>query len=92
MLKSRLPADPHGPALWNFLSSLEISDLLNLRTLHGGGGGFSTATVDDFYVEGIHMTCRPGGPGLPIAELSLDVSPRANFTENPFDSDPEPED
>jgi hypothetical protein len=90
VFKSRRPTDPHGPALWSFLSSVEISDLLNIRTLHGGGGGFSTATVDDFYVEGIHMTARPGSPDLPIVELSLDVSPRANFTENPFDSDPDP--
>jgi hypothetical protein len=89
VFKSRLPTDPHGPALWSFLSSVEISDLLNIRTLHGGGGGFSTATVDDFYVEGIHMSCRPGAPDLPIVELSLDVSPRANYTDNVFTDDPE---
>jgi hypothetical protein len=84
VFKSRRPTDPHGPALWNFLCSVEISDLLTLKTQHPGGGGFNT----DFYVEGLHYTCHPGSPSVPIVELALDVSPRANYTDNVFTTDP----
>lgn len=86
VFKSRHPTDPHAAALWNHLCRCDISDLLTLKTEHPGGGGFD----DDYYVEGIHYTCRPGGP-VPIVELSLDVSPRAAYTSNPFDADPNPE-
>jgi hypothetical protein len=86
VFKSRRPDAPNGEALWNHMVKCEISDLLTLKTEHPGGGGFDT----DFYVEGIHYTGRPGSPGLPIVELALDVSPRAHYTSNPFDEDPDP--
>ena len=69
--------------MWNHLCKCEISDLLTLKTTHPGGGGFS----QDFYVEGLHYTGRPGTPTVPIVELSLDVSPRAHYTTNPFPGD-----
>lgn len=84
--KTRRPTDPQAPALWNFLASVEISDLLTLKTQHPGGGGFNT----DFYVEGLHYTVRPGPPEHASVELSLDVSPQAAYTSNPFDTDPDP--
>ena len=84
VFKSRSPADPWAGALWNHLCKCEISDLLTLKTTHPGGGGFS----QDFYVEGLHYTGRPGTPTVPIVELSLDVSPRAHYTTNPFPGDP----
>ena len=83
VFKSRSPADPWAGALWNHLCKCEISDLLTLKTTHPGGGGFS----QDFYVEGLHYTGRPGTPTVPIVELSLDVSPRAHYTTNPFPGD-----
>lgn len=86
VFKSRRPGDRLGPALWAHLCNAEISDLLMLRTAHPGGGGF----FQEFYVEGLHYTGRPGAPGVPIIELTLDVSPRAHYTSNPFDSDPDP--
>jgi hypothetical protein len=86
VFKSRRPSDPHAAALWNFLVSVEISDLLTLQTQHPGGGGFNT----DFYVEGLHYSAHPGPPEFAIVELALDVSPRANYTDNPFSPDPDP--
>src|SRR4029077_7005492 len=86
VFKARLPTDTLAAALWGFMCNVEISDLLTLQTAHPGGGGFDT----DFYVEGLHYTARPGTPDYPILELALDVSPRANYTTNPFDSDPNP--
>ena len=46
---------------------------------------------DQFYVEGLHYTCRPGPPDFPIVELVPGrVSPRAHYTTNPFDEDEDP--
>jgi hypothetical protein len=69
------------------MCNVEISDLLRLRTSHPGSGGFD----HDLFVEGIHYTGRPGNPGIPqIVELTLDLSPRANWTSNSFDADEDP--
>jgi hypothetical protein len=88
VFKSRRPDDAHGAALWQHMCNCEISDLLTLKTEHPGGGGF---TSQEFYVEGIHYTGRPGGGDVPnIVELSLDVSPRAHWSSNPFDADEDP--
>jgi hypothetical protein len=90
VFKARHPTAPNADRLWDHMCRCEISDLLTLKTAHHGGGGFN----EDFYVEGIHYTGDPGGPGAPqqppIIHLELDVSPRANYTTNPFDSDPDP--
>jgi hypothetical protein len=71
---------------WEFLCNAEISDLLTVKTDHPGAGGFNA----DFYVEGLHYVVTPGPPEHAIVELSLDVSPRAHWTSNPFDTDPDP--
>jgi hypothetical protein len=84
VFKSRSPTDPMAADLWTHICRCEISDLLTLKTTHPGGGGFN----QDFYVEGLHYTGRPGTPTVPIVELSLDVSPRAHYTTNPFPGDP----
>jgi hypothetical protein len=83
VFKSRRPSHALGPSLWNHICKCEISDLLTLKSQHPGGGGFN----QDFYVEGLHFTGRPGPPDYPIVTLELDVSPRANYTYNPFDAD-----
>lgn len=35
-------------------------------------------------LEGVHENCRPLNPEMDDVELTLDLSPRAYFTENPF--------
>jgi hypothetical protein len=77
VFKSRRPGADHGSPLWQFLNNVEISDLLTVKTAHGGGGGF----LREFFVEGIHYTCRPGAPNVPVVELSLDVSPREHWSD-----------
>jgi hypothetical protein len=88
VFKTRRPGADHGSPLWAFLSNVEISDLLTVKSAHGGGGGFFA----EFYVEGIHYTARPGPPDVTVVELSLDVSPRAHWDpdNNPWDTDPYP--
>lgn len=77
------PRHPLAPAVWRFLTQVELSDLISLDTLglHPGGGGFD----EDFFVEGIHYTCDPAPPPK-YYELvcTLDVSPRSLFDYNPF--------
>jgi hypothetical protein len=85
--KTRRPGDVLGSHLWQFMCNVDISDLLTVKTQHPGGGGFDA----EFYVEGIHYTGQPGNPDIPIiVELSLDVSPQANWTTNPFPEDGPP--
>src|SRR5262245_47004167 len=75
----RQDGSPNANATWTLLTSIDVSDIVHLKTTHGGGGGFNT----DFYVEGIHYQARPG-PGVPYIELTLDVSPQAAYASNPF--------
>lgn len=81
----------NGPALWEFLCKVEISDIVALHTVHPGGGGFD----EDFFVEGLHYTCSPGQTDpdtgeqqMPQLEVTVDVSPRAYYDTNPFGDEP----
>jgi hypothetical protein len=86
VFKTRDPANTHADPLWEHLCNCEISDLLTLKTAHPGGGGFDT----DFYVEGLHYTVTPGPPEYAAVELTLDVSPAAHYSTDPFTGDPDP--
>lgn len=80
-IKPKRPDSVSGPATWHMLCNVDVSDVVHLKTTHGGGGGFD----HDFYIEGIHYEARPGGPnGVPYVELVLDVSPAGYYDENPF--------
>lgn len=79
-IKSRDHTSVFGPATWQLLTEIDISDVVHLTTTHNGGGGFD----QDFYVEGLHYTARKGG-GVPYVELTLDLSPRGYYDANPFE-------
>ncbi len=70
-----------------FLTGVEIGDLLTVYTSDPGGGGFSKGTgsplvsfPSQFFVEGIHNQVTPGLGVLKNWVMTLDVSPRAWFT------------
>lgn len=84
---SRLEDDPYADRIWRVLVGVELSDLISLTTTHPGGGGFD---ADEFYVEGIHYQVEPMNGETLFVRLELDVSPRANYTTNPFDTDVDP--
>ena len=67
---------------WNLLSRIDIADRVEVTIDSPGGGGFTGQT---FFVEGIHETSRPLNPDYDDVELTLDLSPRAYFTESPWD-------
>lgn len=79
--KSLAPEDPRAPALWDLICGVEISDTLAVTTTHPGGGGFSAAP---YFVEGVHYEVRPATGRYHDVTLTLDLSPAANYTSNPF--------
>jgi hypothetical protein len=90
-LRSIHPDDSRGPATWRLLCGVEISDEIRLKTSHPGGG----FEDDKFYVEGISYDVNPlTGPwrgsdeemhaGYADVTLTLDVSPRSRYSEDPF--------
>ena len=73
----------NATALWDLLGGIEIGDVVTAVTTHAGGGGFG----EDYFVEGIQYDAdTAGGATFTNVTLSLDVSPAAYFTENPFGS------
>ena len=88
VFKSRRPGNTNGSALWKHLCRAEISDLLTLQTEHPGGGGF---LEDQFYVEGLHYTVRPGPPDVPDRRAVAGRVAAGRITRrNPFDEDDDP--
>ena len=75
------PADPRAPAVWALLSDIDISDEVTVTVTSPGGGGLN---AEAYYVEGIHETVQPLTPTYDDVTLSLDLSPAAYFTSNPF--------
>lgn len=80
------PDHPNAVDHWNFLCNVEIGDLIEITTTHPGGGGFSNEL---YFVEGISYSISPGGlyAGviLPQILLTLDLSPQAYFTTEPWE-------
>jgi hypothetical protein len=78
---SQDPAGRHGESTWRFLSRVDISDVVRLKTFHPwGSGGFD----DDFYVEGVHYTARKGPGRFLIVECRVDLSPAGYYDFNPW--------
>jgi len=79
------PGTPGATETWNLLSRIDIADSVQVTVDSPGGGGFTGQT---FFVEGIHETSRPLNPTYDDVELTLDLSPRAYFTQNPWPDTP----
>ncbi len=75
---ARDPRDPFAQAQWDFLTRVELSDLVHLETTHPGGGGFD----EDYFVDGIHMVAAPAPPPK-FYELTctLDLTPRSLYAD-----------
>lgn len=74
------PGGSAGNAFWNFVTGVEIGDVITVYLTDPGGGGFSRAedgfATDQFFVEGIHYDVQIGNATYPQLTLSLDVSSR----------------
>ena len=75
------PADTWGAREWALMCGVDISDRIDLRTTHMGGGGFD----EMFYVEGLHYSAKPLSDQFVDVELTLDVSPASYYDFNPFE-------
>lgn len=88
-IKSLAPDDARAAKTWLLMSKVDISDVVHLKVTFPGGGGFD----EDFYVEGVTESSRPGGPFTPIGdeyaidEVTLDLSPTAYYNEDTFPDD-----
>lgn len=80
-VKSQDPDSVYGPATWELLTRVDISDVVYLYTTHVGGGGF---TGHRFYVESVAYRIVPHTAEHPYVEMSLDVSPAGHYDYSPF--------
>lgn len=75
---------------WAFLTGVEIGDIVTVFTSDPGGGGFGKETdgmaLSQFFIEGIHYQVAPNTQQIPDITMTLDVSPRAWFTIDPWAS------
>lgn len=79
--RSMSPTDPRAAHNWELLSKVDIADIVTVTVQSPGGGGFS---AEEFYVEGIHEQVNPLNSNYDDVTLSLDLSPKAYYTTNPF--------
>jgi hypothetical protein len=63
--------------LWNFILNVELGDVIELNTVHPGGGGINAV---QYFVEGISNDVAP-----PLKwKQAIDLSPRARFSGGPY--------
>ena len=74
-------SDPGAGRTWRLLSEVDIADAVLVTIASPGGGGFA---AEPYFVEGIHEVARPATPQFDDVTLTLDVSPQALYTSNPF--------
>lgn len=79
--RSMRPGPAAAADTWALLSELDINDRVTVTIGSPGGGGFA---AKPFFVEGVHETYRPAGPGLDDVTLNLDLSPADYYLDNPF--------
>ena len=70
------PADPRAAANWEFISKVDISDVIDVTLTNPGGGGF---IAEEGFVEGITEEARPLAGAYAMVTISLDVSPKSYF-------------
>jgi hypothetical protein len=83
--RSMRPGQAGASENWRLLSKIDIGDTIEITVASPGGGGFN---AEPYFVEGIHETSLPANPDYDDVTVTLDVSPRAYFTDNPFPVEP----
>ncbi len=78
--KSIGETDARAAKVWQLLTKIDISDIVELTTSHPGGGGFAAAP---FFVEGLSYEITPLNGDYAMVELNADVSP-VGYYNTPF--------
>lgn len=76
--RSLRPDDSRASPLWDLLTRIDISDVVDITESSPGGGGFS---LEPFFVEGIHEEARPLNGSYADVTMTLDLSPQAYFSD-----------
>jgi hypothetical protein len=79
--RSMQPGQPGAGANWAMINRVDIADTVEVTVDSPGGGGFN---LEPFFVEGLHEQVRPLNDDYDDVTLTLDLSPRAYFTSNPW--------
>lgn len=79
--RSVRPGAAGSSITWRLLTEIDISDQIDLTVGSPGGGGLS---AEPYFVEGVHETVQPLNPDYDDVTVTLDLSPQAYFTSNPF--------
>jgi hypothetical protein len=66
--------------LWNFILGVELNHIVEVNTVHPGGGGLVAV---DYFVEGIENDATRLNDVVPNWKMNLDLSPRARYATYP---------
>jgi len=72
------PDDDRAAATWELMSRVDVSDIIALTIDEAG------LAAEDFYVEGISLSCRVLNPEYDMVTVSPNLSPAAYYTDNVF--------
>jgi hypothetical protein len=76
--KSMLPTDSRATANWATMLGIDISDVIALTVDEAG------LVAEDYFVEGVQMTVRPGPPTWDVVEVTPNLTPAAYYAVNVF--------
>jgi hypothetical protein len=79
--RSIQPGSAGASENWRLLCQVDVSDTVEVYVDAPQGGGFVGPA---YFVEGVHEQAQPLNELYDDVTLSLDLSPRAYFTENPW--------
>ena len=76
--KSMRPTDPRAAKTWQLITTIDISDIIELTISEAG------LSAEPFYVEGISGQCRVGRPGFDQVTLTPNLTPTAYYGTDVF--------
>ena len=72
------PGEPRAEATWALMSRVDVSDIIALTIDEAG------LVDEDYYVEGISLSCRRANPSYDMVTVIPNLTPSAYYTDNVF--------
>lgn len=76
--KSLRPGDARAAATWALMTRCDVSDIIALTIDE------ATVAAQNYYVEGMQLSCRPLNPGFDLVEFTPNLSPAAYYGTDVF--------